>query len=70
MRKLIALLIIIFFAVLATVPGWSIIGFSQALANNEQIVSYIFLFMALAIVAILIVLVWWLLFKDKSNDQL
>ncbi len=66
MRKLLGLLIIVFLAIMATVPGWSIIGFSQALANNEQVVSYIFLFMALLFVALLIITVYWLLLKDKD----
>jgi hypothetical protein len=66
MRKLLGLLIIVFLAVMATVPGWSIIGFSQALANNQQVVSYIFFFMAVLFVALLIITVYWLLLK--GND--
>lgn len=68
MKKLIGLSIIIFFAVLATVPGWSVIGFSQALAKNEQVATYIFYFIGLVVVALLVVVAYKLLL-EKDEDQ-
>ena len=64
MKKLIGLGIVIFFAVLATVPGWSIVGFSQSLARNQQVVDYIFYFLTIVIVALLIVVVYKFLLAD------
>ncbi len=68
MRKFIGLSIIMFFAVLATVPGWSIVGFSQALAKNEQVATYIFYFLA-AVVVVLLVMVAYKLLLGPNDEQ-
>ena len=68
MRKFIGLSIIMFFAVLATAPGWSIVGFSQALAKNEQVATYIFYFLA-AVVVVLLVMVAYKLLLGPNDEQ-
>lgn len=68
MKKLIGLSIVIFFAVLATVPGWSIIGFSQALAKNEQVATYIFYFLATIVVALLVIVAYKFLLEEKGKE--
>ena len=65
MKKLIGLGIVIFFAVLATVPGWSLIGFSQSLAKNQQVVDYIFYFITIVVVALLVMVVYKFLLTDN-----
>ena len=66
MKKLIGLGIVIFFAVLATVPGWSLIGFSQSLAKNQQVVEYIFTLLTIVIVAVLLIVAYNFLFAGKN----
>ncbi|MGM0439064.1 MAG: hypothetical protein ACQEP3_01360 [Patescibacteria group bacterium] len=67
MRKLIGLSIIVFFAILATVPGWSIIGFSQSLAKNEAVATYIFYFLATVVVALLVMVAYKFLLSDQGE---
>ncbi len=67
MRKLIGLGIVVFLAVVATVPGWSLIGFSQSLAKNQQVVDYIFYFITIVVVTLLVVAVYKLLLEDDKD---